>query len=499
MSAPMRASLGAAAATRDLWELAEIDDASQLASIIERGADINGINASGVTVLMRAAQRGRVNMVRALIQHGANLNATRTDKFTPLSLAAFFGHAQVVKLLVDSGASTEAVTRFETSAEMWAMARSHFDIADYLRHARTQQPDCESATTAEVQLETPPEVIADLPDVDFVVADGAIAEIPLGSYERSELYQADPLTGATVEEVSVPEVATPIVALQESRPVETPRNEVTPIETQHFEAPPTESQQIQPQPVKKTPLVISVKRSAAWQPMQEIEVEVGSKNSTPLVVRTLKDPPEIWDLVHETPPHFNPGEAFLTRLTSSSLNLLLAVLFVFAASGAGVYAFMKFRRQPSPAEAVKIAPKHVDTPVKAVVETPKVVEAPVAKSPEVDHPTTQEVANAAPAEEVNVSEPPDLSFKRSSSHAGKAALATKLGPTIRFTPSFETPEAEKSVEAPRFESVSKPAVREVTMPAAQPKKPSSTLSPQLIAPSETTTTPAKKPKVIQWP
>src|SRR5687767_1371170 len=34
----------------------------------------------------------------------------------------------------------------------------------------------------------------------------------------------------------------------------------------------------------------------------------------PTVVKTLKDPPEIWDLVHEAPRDFNPGSAFFSRL-----------------------------------------------------------------------------------------------------------------------------------------------------------------------------------------
>lgn len=73
----------------------------------------------------------------------------------------------------------------------------------------------------------------------------------------------------------------------------------------------------------------------------------GQKNehvsAKPLVVRRLKDPPEIWDLVHETPPQFNPGGAFVARLTSRKTNLVLAVLGVMFISVLAAFAFMTLR------------------------------------------------------------------------------------------------------------------------------------------------------------
>ncbi|MFN2494006.1 MAG: hypothetical protein ABR501_14110, partial [Pyrinomonadaceae bacterium] len=65
----------------------------------------------------------------------------------------------------------------------------------------------------------------------------------------------------------------------------------------------------------------------------------------PLVVRTLKDPPEIWDLVHEAPKEFKPSGAFLTRLTSSKTNLVLLTLAVLLIAGLGAFAFKTLREQ----------------------------------------------------------------------------------------------------------------------------------------------------------
>ena len=62
----------------------------------------------------------------------------------------------------------------------------------------------------------------------------------------------------------------------------------------------------------------------------------------PVVVRTLKDPPEIWDLVHETPPDFNPTGAFVNRLNTSKSTAILALVSVLLIVGLAAFAFMKF-------------------------------------------------------------------------------------------------------------------------------------------------------------
>ncbi|MGI9167433.1 MAG: hypothetical protein ACR2G5_13830 [Pyrinomonadaceae bacterium] len=64
----------------------------------------------------------------------------------------------------------------------------------------------------------------------------------------------------------------------------------------------------------------------------------------PRVVRTLKDPPEIWDLVHETPAHFNPSGNFVARLTSRKTHrVLLLMLGVMLICGLAAFAFMTLR------------------------------------------------------------------------------------------------------------------------------------------------------------
>jgi len=103
-----------------------------LKSTLAAGVDVDTTNIFGTTALMRASSRGDVEIVRVLLSCGADPNRLRNDKFTALALAAFFGHQNVVKCLVEHGADAKVSTRFGTSPEMWANARTFRSVAQYL-------------------------------------------------------------------------------------------------------------------------------------------------------------------------------------------------------------------------------------------------------------------------------------------------------------------------------------------------------------------------------
>src|SRR6266576_2891924 len=63
----------------------------------------------------------------------------------------------------------------------------------------------------------------------------------------------------------------------------------------------------------------------------------------PLVVRTLKDPPEIWDLVPQTPRAFNPGGTFVAHLSSNKTKLAMLTLAVVLLSGLCLFAVTTLR------------------------------------------------------------------------------------------------------------------------------------------------------------
>src|SRR5689334_3491830 len=128
MAVPRKLIVVPNAATRELWRIADTGEMDDLEAVLSR-ADVNARNEHGMTALMRAAYHGRVQLVRVLLEHGADPNVTRNDNFTALSLAAFFGHAEIVDTLMQHGAKTDVATRFGTSPQIWAKARSYGDVA----------------------------------------------------------------------------------------------------------------------------------------------------------------------------------------------------------------------------------------------------------------------------------------------------------------------------------------------------------------------------------
>ena len=126
--------------SQDFAQAAETGDVESLKSTLAAGVDVDTTNISGTTALMRASSRGDLEMVRVLLSCGADPNRVRNDKFTALALAAFFGHQNVVECLVEHGADANASTRFGTSPEMWASARTFRNVARYLGDKRDVKP-----------------------------------------------------------------------------------------------------------------------------------------------------------------------------------------------------------------------------------------------------------------------------------------------------------------------------------------------------------------------
>ncbi|XXH01601.1 hypothetical protein Hte_007961, partial [Hypoxylon texense] len=135
---------------------------------LENGWDPNSCDFKGRTALHIACRQGeQKSSVQYLLEHGANPDKTDDDNQTPLHIAIRSGDAakDIVKLLLDAGADCNARNSYSLSALHWAvnigslsiikelieagavidiahdkeltplglaLARNHFDIADYL-------------------------------------------------------------------------------------------------------------------------------------------------------------------------------------------------------------------------------------------------------------------------------------------------------------------------------------------------------------------------------
>lgn len=174
------------------------------------------------------------------------------------------------------------------------------------------------------------------------------------------------------------------------------------------------------------------------------------------VVKTLKDPPEIWDLVHEVPKGFDARAAFFSRMKSMKLPIAVgafAGLLLLVTGGVAVFVL----RSP-------------DASIPSL-------EVPAVKAATVE---VQIIAPEAPR--VNpVSEIPVVVAKKAPlPRQSKPRVVTEEESVVATAPVSEQPQ----VAVPEIQ---KPKPREPVKSA-----PSSALSPHIIAP-------AKNAKVIQWP
>ena len=393
MSATWKQRVTSNGATEELWCVADAGEVEKLERILERGVDVNACNEHGMTALMRAANQGHVQMVRALLRHGADPNVMRNDKFTALALAAFFGHTETVRVLIEHGAKSEVVTRFGTSPQMWAAARTYNEAARYI-----EKPPRVAAATARVVEPAPAPVPAPAP-----------AQVPT----------LVPAAGRAPVRVAAP------VEVDDA-----------------------------PEPV-----------------------------AAPTTIRTLKDPPEIWELVHPVPQkRFTAGSAFMSNLMSMNGLLSLGAVIVFLAVvvGMGMFVFKGAMAGDQPRE--------VRLPVKATVAA--TTTAPPSTVVPASGPTQVQAANPVTAppppavESAPVVEAPVI--KKTWAPRPPRIRPSVNEAIVEAAPSRETPVAvvTPNVEKPR-------PVDATPKNAARPA-----LSPTLVAPAQNA---PPKAKVIQWP
>ena len=364
------------AATRELWRVAESGEIGELEDLLPR-ANINARNEHGMTALMRAANHGRVEMVRTLLEHGADPNLTRNDNFTALSLAAFFGHTEVVEMLMGYGARTDVATRYGTSPHMWAKARSFGDVAQCLQKRRTE---------------------------------AAVLPTPAPRLRRQVEPEPEPEPERVRYVEPEPEVAQPVLA-------------------------------------------------------------------QPLVVRTLSEPPEIWDLVHEAPRNFSAGSAFLARVGSITAGVVFGVAMFAVVAGAVAGVWYWQGKLPKPFAATKSVTQGPPQQAPPQQAPPTVTNAapvqPIPSSPTVAAPTSD------PIDASSISVPEPVVRRNTTRRTG-------IKPQTTQVPVETTAVAPPQPVAPKPESVNPNATATKSAP----------LSPQLISPTK-----AQQPKgkVIQWP
>lgn len=101
--------------------------------LIEKGANVNYVNAENDSALLEAVYSGeKTELVRFLLDKGASVNMINEEGSTPLIIASVNGYTEIVKLLIEKGANVNIQNNGGDSALISAMVNGRMDIAKLL-------------------------------------------------------------------------------------------------------------------------------------------------------------------------------------------------------------------------------------------------------------------------------------------------------------------------------------------------------------------------------
>ncbi len=118
-----------------LGAAARFGDPVIVATLLEAGADVNGLARGDGTALMEAAGQGHIESMRLLIHSRAEVNRRVIGDGTALIIASREGRAQAVRLLLDSEADPDLAVEGDGNPLIMAAREGHLDIAKMLLEA----------------------------------------------------------------------------------------------------------------------------------------------------------------------------------------------------------------------------------------------------------------------------------------------------------------------------------------------------------------------------
>ncbi len=223
---------------------------------------------------------------------------------------------------------------------------------------------------------------------------------------------------------------------------------------------------------------------------------------TAAIVRTLKDPPEIWDLVHEEAKGFDASSAFMGHLQSMRRGLLFRLATVAVLICAGVVGVLVLRGAQARNEV---------TPERPVIDATATVKS-QSENTGVEHRSVPASVTATAAATSSFVEPPvspvtTESFRTATTQRRRSHSSAAGSREIILAPAEPSAKSEgvqrsqnqiETTNAPNEKSDVKVQTSDAKAQTQSGSKAkfSSPLSPQLITPAKSV---SSKSKVIQWP
>jgi ankyrin repeat protein len=110
------------------------DDTDRIQLFLDHGAPIDeaATGLPGHTALMYAAEHGHVEVGKLLLDNGADINIGDYFGDPAINVAAFYGQLAFLKMLVERGAELNVPGRNRFTALSHAVSRGHTEVAEYL-------------------------------------------------------------------------------------------------------------------------------------------------------------------------------------------------------------------------------------------------------------------------------------------------------------------------------------------------------------------------------
>ncbi|XP_028417178.1 serine/threonine-protein kinase pakC-like [Dendronephthya gigantea] len=138
--------------------------------LVGNGADVNGKNNSGLTVLHCAVVKGSLEMVEYLLEKGVDVNVKNTHLQTVLHSAISEGKPEMVKYLVGIGADVNAIKNSGLTVLHSAVRKGSLEMVEYLveNGADVNANDSNGETVVQSAVR-----VGDLVTVKYLVEQGA--------------------------------------------------------------------------------------------------------------------------------------------------------------------------------------------------------------------------------------------------------------------------------------------------------------------------------------
>lgn len=107
-----------------LMKAAETPKLDLVKLLCHHGAEINAVNNFGNTALIKAAQKKHFHIAKYLVEKGADVNAANSNQDTPLLISLRNGCAPVANLLIETGAN---INSFNLSGQTGLMNAANMD------------------------------------------------------------------------------------------------------------------------------------------------------------------------------------------------------------------------------------------------------------------------------------------------------------------------------------------------------------------------------------